>query len=247
MWGCRSSSVRSVTCFKMASRSRNVSALACWSLGASSRLLLYPTSTASCGSMDHCAARAGAPTSSAASAASARPTGACDARACAPVIRRRTALSRHHHSVAALQQHVLGQVLAALHLSVAEAESLDAAIMTAQDDDIVAGRVRGGATREAQRLHDIDRAREGELPGVIHLAEHVDAIATDGLDRHRHDGTGQVALQAFCDRQARGLHRHTGGCDLAREREAQATIWPDQHLTLQVRLLPHRHVDDVAG
>src|SRR5215469_1942723 len=98
--------------------------------------------------MDHCAARASPHAATAASAASARATWACDAWG-APVIRQRTAVSRHDHRVAALQQDVLGQVLAALHLSVAEVNCLNPAIMPAQDDDIVAGSEGRRSTGEA--------------------------------------------------------------------------------------------------
>src|SRR5215469_415431 len=119
--------------------------------------------------MDHCAARTCAHAASATSAASGGPTWACDAWADAPVIRQRTAGSRHDHRIATLQQDILRKVLAPLHLAVAEAQSFDAAIMPAQDDDIVAGSERRGSAREAERLHDIDWAREGELAGVIYL------------------------------------------------------------------------------
>src|SRR4029450_1933778 len=98
---------------------------------------------------------------------------------------------------------------------------------SAADRDNVVGFCEGcHASRERQRLQDIDLRIHDEHPRFQNLPDHVHAIADDLRERDGHHGLGDIACELGLDLATNLLDGASCGLDFPCKRERELTIWP---------------------
>src|SRR6185437_841548 len=92
------------------------------------------------------------------------------------------------------------------------------------DLDVPKRRKRSRTAGHADRLHHIDPRVDHECTGRLHLPDHVDAVASDLLQRYGHDRLGDEAPQVLRDLLLQLTDSLVARIDLSAERKRESAV-----------------------